>query len=74
MSGVCIYRNIALTLVTGSSSIASIHTHTINAIRPESVGLPDRSYHPAIGPFECRGQIGDPIGPRLSSFRRAFKY
>lgn len=34
----------------------------------EYVGLPDRSYHPTIGPFEYRGQIGGPDRPRASFF------
>lgn len=36
------------------------------------VGLPDRSYHPTIGPFEYRGQIGGPDRPRLSSSLAAY--
>jgi len=59
-----------LTLETGSG-VRSRFT----AIPLASVGLPDRSYHPAIGPFECRGSDrGVRSAPSLSSSRRAFKY
>jgi len=58
-------RSIELTLETGSVW----YSQSMRSKPTESVGLLDRSYHPAIGPFECRGQIEGPIGcVRAASF------